>query len=188
MYSKAYRDAHREALKARRHAYYVQNKARSAATCRAYYVKHREQIVTRAKGYRERSDKARRAAYDTAYRAANSERIRARQNAWYEQNKPVVIARAAAWRKENPELTRQQGNAHMTVRRALQAGLLVRPDRCTRCERECRPHAHHFLGYDADARLAVVWLCISCHAKAHRERSLDERSVTAHSTHQGATP
>lgn len=30
-------------------------------------------------------------------------------------------------------------------------------------------HAHHWRGYNGDARLDVQWLCVLHHAKAHRQ-------------------
>jgi len=56
--------------------------------------------------------------------------------------------------------------AHCAVSRAVKAGLLVRPDHCTRCLINCFPQAHHD---DYSKMLEVMWLCAICHAVRHRE-------------------
>jgi len=50
------------------------------------------------------------------------------------------------------------------VQKAIASGQLVRPESCARCERTCRPHAHHA---DYLKPLEVEWLCGSCHMREH---------------------
>lgn len=70
----------------------------------------------------------------------------------------VRAAAAAASRKKYPERAR----ARNAVYRALKSGVLVRPDRCARCGKACKPQASH----DDYARpLDVEWLCRACHAR-----------------------
>src|SRR5580704_3739196 len=55
--------------------------------------------------------------------------------------------------------------AYAHVKLALQRGVLVRPDACSRCggSGNGRIEAHH---EDYDKPLDVIWLCKSCHAHA----------------------
>lgn len=64
----------------------------------------------------------------------------------------------AKWQR----LNRHKHNAHNRVRRAIQSGLLVRPEACEECGKACRPEAAHA---DYDRPLEVRWLCRQCHAR-----------------------
>lgn len=55
---------------------------------------------------------------------------------------------------------------HDEVRRAIEAGILVRPDRCSVCQRIRKTLAHHD---DYAKPEDVRWLCYTCHAQWHRE-------------------
>lgn len=63
--------------------------------------------------------------------------------------------------------------ARHAVKAAVKAGLMVRPDKCSRCgdapakARGGRSliQAHHHMGYDNP--LDVIWLCIDCHMTEH---------------------
>jgi hypothetical protein len=70
-------------------------------------------------------------------------------------------ARSATHRTKYPEhLT-----AQVAVRNALKNGTLVRPLRCESCGGAGRIYGHH---PDYSQSLSVMWLCASCHTKAHR--------------------
>jgi hypothetical protein len=67
--------------------------------------------------------------------------------------------------KAYPGLTPQRV-AHMAVWRALRDGDLLKPDKCSECDRgDRRIDAHH---EDYERPLAVEWLCRSCHMRRHR--------------------
>lgn len=75
---------------------------------------------------------------------------------------------ATAYRHRHPEKT----VAKRMVRSALSSGDLVRPEACSQCGLGCVRadgasgiQAHHT---DYSRPLDVVWLCIKCHAKEHR--------------------
>lgn len=76
----------------------------------------------------------------------NPERWQAQTKAW-----------RRTWRVANVEANR----AHGAVYQAIRAGRLIRPDRCQRCGKECKPEASHD---DYSLRLSVEWLCRRCHA------------------------
>jgi len=65
-------------------------------------------------------------------------------------------ANVRAWTAAN----RIKRLAHDAVGRAVKKGILVRPNKCHRCNKECRPHAHHA---DYTKPLSVEWLCPKCH-------------------------
>lgn len=60
--------------------------------------------------------------------------------------------------------------ARNAVEQAIRSGRLQRPHRCDDCGRECLPRAHHE-SYDPRHRLAVEWLCQSCHWRRHGAES-----------------
>lgn len=64
------------------------------------------------------------------------------------------------WRARNRERFLLMHRAQQAVRRAIKRGLLVRPDRCEKCDVECKPDAHH---EDYTRPLDVEWLCKPCH-------------------------
>lgn len=64
----------------------------------------------------------------------------------------------------HPERTR----ARELVQRAVKSGALIRPERCSRCNREGKITGHH---PDYSKPLDVIWLCHPCHAQEHMPRS-----------------
>lgn len=54
--------------------------------------------------------------------------------------------------------------ARRRVLLAIEKGLLMRPNACSRCERSCIPQAHHA---DYSKALEVIWLCRNCHDAEH---------------------
>lgn len=57
--------------------------------------------------------------------------------------------------------------ARSKVTNALRRGDLVRPSTCSRCQRLCKPQAHHHRGYAEEFWLDVIWLCKRCHTAEH---------------------
>lgn len=53
--------------------------------------------------------------------------------------------------------------ARKAVFRAVQSGILAKPDRCHKCEKIGEVTAHHWHGYDKAHYLDVVWECMQCH-------------------------
>jgi hypothetical protein len=90
-------------------------------------------------------------------KAARQKRYRARTP----EQRPTRNAQLRSWETRNREKTR----AHKAVQSALRSGRLVRPEHCERCERQCKPQAHHA---DYTKPLDVAWLCSTCHGKEHR--------------------
>lgn len=93
---------------------------------------------------------------------SHRERQAAYRERQLEQNPEAFAARAqrgtSKWREKNPE----KNAAHCRVYRAVRNGTLVRPDRCERCDKECKPEASHD---DYAKPLEVEWLCRPCHVR-----------------------
>jgi hypothetical protein len=61
---------------------------------------------------------------------------------------------------------------HRLVRKAVQSGVLARPDVCQKCGEAPRKglvDAHHHRGYDEQHTLDVQWLCRACHLRANHK-------------------
>ena len=58
--------------------------------------------------------------------------------------------------------------ARIKVQNAIKSGKLVRADSCNLCFENCIVEAHHV---DYGQPFNVIWLCDSCHGKAHRKNS-----------------
>lgn len=110
------------------------------------------------------------------YFQANRERKLAYHAQWIKENSDKAAGYVAKWRKENPKKFAAQikryadGNkekimAYRQFRKALKAGILVRPTSCQECGKAGRVDAHHHNGYDKP--LEVLWLCAQCHRDKH---------------------
>ena len=98
---------------------------------------------------------------------------------WTEKNKNKLKENAKEWRKKNPkklyeyrkkarkldkERYPQKYNSRRFFQMALRIGYIVRPDSCSRCQKECKPEGHH---PDYNKPLDVIWLCKQCHVEEH---------------------
>ena len=94
--------------------------------------------------------------YVSAYRKAHRRSLEQRRKSygyyreWYRKN----------GRKRNSK----QILAHTAVASAIRTGGLVRPDKCTECDRTTRIEAHHD---NYSKPLDVLWLCNHCHRSKH---------------------
>lgn len=65
-----------------------------------------------------------------------------------------------AYQLRNPEMHR----AHLALHEAVRTARIVKPDRCSRCDRPGPLQGHH---HDYSKPLDVIWLCDSCHRLEH---------------------
>ncbi len=106
--------------------------------------------------------------YNARYRATHKESIREYKKT-YRARRPEVlrlerIRTAKAMRLKYPE----KHKARHAVNGAVRSGKLIKPEACERCQKiPMRIEGHHYKGYEFP--LEVLWLCISCHRKAHGE-------------------
>ena len=59
---------------------------------------------------------------------------------------------------------KQKCHCHRKVKDSIVNGELKRPEKCPKCEKICRPSAHH---EDYTKPLDVIWLCNKCHRIWH---------------------
>jgi len=82
------------------------------------------------------------------------------------KHRAELKAISSKWKKSNP----LKVSAHQYVYRAISAGTLVRPDKCSRCGKLGRPQAHH---PDYKKPLEIIWLCYPCHRVVHGANDAD---------------
>ena len=140
------------------------------------------------KSYAHRCKECKR-LYAKQYREKHLDRILV-----YDRNRPNAKERTEKLREyrdkmrvENPEKYekvfrtakkryvtnhREKRSAENKLNNALRTGMIIRPNKCILCQTECKPQAHH---YDYSKPLDVMWLCIPCHAKVHKEERAKQR-------------
>jgi len=67
-------------------------------------------------------------------------------------------------REENPK----KHKARNLVRYAIANGELKKPKTCEQCDKEDTIHGHHC---DYNKPLEVMWLCVKCHVKWHKNNT-----------------
>lgn len=80
----------------------------------------------------------------------------------------------ADWRRATPDISqreyarrnKQKSHARITLRNAVAAGHVVKPEICQGCGLAKPLHGHH---EDYSAPLQVEWLCSTCHGLRHRK-------------------
>lgn len=79
-----------------------------------------------------------------------------------EKGKAVRKNKTNNYRKNHPIRDR----ARYLVSYEIQCGRLIRPNVCSCCNAECKPHGHHD---NYTKPLEVEWLCEPCHKLWHRQ-------------------
>lgn len=105
------------------------------------YIKNREDILKKEKSPDRKE-------LDRTWREKNKERL----NKKYLQN------------YHNSDEMKMKHSARNKVRRAIKNGNLIKAEKCLKCGMKEKLQAHHM---DYLNPLEVIWLCISCHKKAH---------------------
>lgn len=100
-----------------------------------------------------------------------------RANKYYHANKAVILQkyktperRAAIFanKKRSNAKNREKYLARRATMYAAKKGNIARPASCQSCGNECKPEAHHYLGYARPFHTTVQWLCSSCHVQIER--------------------
>lgn len=116
-------------------------------------------------------------ARDRAKIARNPEANRRRVRAWKAQNPARHSAQNRRWMANNSARMAVALPAYNAVRRAIRAGLLIRPEHCASCgQGSLHIEASHD---DYSKPLEVVWLCRSCH---RRKDALSPKTKAGHIT------
>ncbi len=79
------------------------------------------------------------------------------------------IFRSREDRRINPEKKRAQ----MAIYHRIESGRIIRPDNCSSCKKDCKPHAHH---EDYNKKFDIVFLCGSCHQFWHKDHIYDKNT------------
>ena len=83
-----------------------------------------------------------------------------RHRAWVAANPEKQRARVIKWKL----LNRDKNKVHTAVKDAVRRGHLIRPGKCSKCKKCCKPEAHH---KNYKLALKVMWLCRPCHVTLH---------------------
>lgn len=94
------------------------------------------------------------------YAENESARIKAKE--WREKNRKKLNECIKRHNKNNP----LKVASRRFLRSAILLGIIVRPEKCGKCMKECKPEAHHD---NYMKPLNVRWLCRSCHGYEHRK-------------------
>ena len=92
------------------------------------------------------------------------ERTRSYARKTYNIHKETMLTKLSLYPAERKDVYRK-------VYEAIKKGLLVKPDKCSSCGRNCFIHAHHA---DYSKPLEVEWLCVSCHKRLHIDEKEQE--------------
>jgi hypothetical protein len=123
-------------------------------------------------------------AYNAAYRKTpQGRRMKQEADRRYAQSrKGIKVKRAAKRRYKRTDRGRLKAEeyrcrlrnkdparlrARMAVHHAVAAGVLCRPQFCSRCGLQGNIEGHHHKGYEKEHWLDVVWLCQECHLREH---------------------
>ena len=102
-----------------------------------------------------------------AYAAKYPARKNAADAAYHRRRRDVNREAVGGYQRRHPE----RAAAHRAVKAALAAGRLERKP-CRDCG-ATNSHGHHHLGYAAEHRLDVIWLCPPHHRRAHPRNALN---------------
>ena len=151
---------------------------------RKYYQLNKEKMRQQDKAKRQRNHAAYLASAQ-AWRDANREKIRMQNREWRRRN-PEKVKLILERNKQNnlaykhkkfamrTVIDRLIANAQDKLQQAVKDGILIRPDKCEKCQLLCKPYGHHD---DYLKPLEVRWLCISCHKIFHNEQSRIDMGV-----------
>ena len=142
-YSAIWRERHPEKAKQLQREFYYRNKEVRRA-------EHREWLARHPK-------------YPRQWYLANKNKMVAYARDWAARNKKKIAIAARKARLKHPEKRR----AVNAVNGALRSGQMIRPSHCSLCGKKGKLHGHHFLGYEKEHWLSVLWLCVPCHEAAH---------------------
>ena len=102
--------------------------------------------------------------YVKKYRISNIKEARAYDR---ERNKtPKRKAMFAKKQRRKRASSKDYRTSHCKLARAVKNGLVLKPDKCERCDATDNVQGHHD---DHSKALDVMWLCPVCHAQRHSE-------------------
>ncbi len=98
------------------------------------------------------------------WKVENREWVKSYSKEYRESNKDRISALMKKFHSIHPNAH----NAEEKIRRRILWGEIKVPPKCQDCGKKSKLHAHHYLGYDKEHELDVMFLCQSCHQLKHR--------------------
>lgn len=90
--------------------------------------------------------------------------IRKKQSEWRKTPQGRKISRELQRKRKKRESYKPIKIAYYLLEYSLKKGYMTRPDKCSKCLKECKPEGHHD---DYTKPLEVRWLCNVCHRHEH---------------------
>lgn len=140
--------------------YREKNKDISRQQCREYYKKNKETILKQVESYRNKNKKeiSLREALRRISDPDRFEKNRLRHYEWSKNHREEINEFQRNWYQKNKE----KRKAHVVLNRAVNKGIVMRPESCSECNKKCKPDGHH---EDYSKPLEVVWICRACHSR-----------------------
>jgi len=140
---------------------FTENRDEYLKKSREKYAENREAIRKRQNELRSTPErKLKDAERQRIWQAKNKDKVRIAALKYSKTHREKVLKWHSEWKKIN----REQARANRMIIDHVRRGTLRRPDTCSKCLKECKPHGHH---EDYSKPLEVIWLCQICHNHAH---------------------
>jgi len=105
------------------------------------------------------------------YRRDHVEEIAIANKKYRQSHRHSVNANNMAYKKRRGNAIKRR--AHVFLKRMIDKGRIIRPNKCSLCRKECKPDGHHPDYFDP---LNVIWLCRKCHKLVHKDLLLNSDS------------
>ena len=125
-----------------------EKKEASRKASKKYWKNHREDMLLKCRGYRNK----------------NKEKIRDYYRKWYAENGRNRAANYMEIILEYQQKYPERVRARCRLAYALKKGKIKLPLKCEKCGKEGRVNAHHV---NYSKALDIQWLCYSCHKLEH---------------------
>ena len=99
------------------------------------------------------------------YMRANPDVGRKAAQKYRRDHSEIYKSKVQQYKNDNPERRR----AVYTLDNAVRDRRVIRPNKCSVCNKPCKPDGHH---EDYSLPLAVMWVCRSCHITYHKKRRI----------------
>jgi hypothetical protein len=150
------KDEHKKKCK----EYREKNKEYLLEKAKEYYYKNREEQLKKREDYRKKNKKkiSLREALKRISDEDRFEKNRKKHYEWSKDNREKLNEYQRNWYQQNKVKRR----AHVILHRAINSGKVMRPEKCSQCNKKCKVDGHH---EDYSKPLDVVWICRACHSR-----------------------
>ncbi|QQO40555.1 HNH restriction endonuclease [Bacillus phage 000TH008] len=140
-----------------------QCKACLAEYKKIHYSKNRDKYLDKAKKQWE-THRDELKLYWKEHHQKNKDRRNSQMKEYSQTERGREVRKRAQEKYRKSSQYNLKQNARKKVRRAVNSGKLIKPDRCECCNKEIDLEAHHV---DYHKPLEVKWLCKKCHENEH---------------------